>query len=200
MRELNECTAEVFRRSERRIKARRRGRVRALVLCIPVCLIAAVWSAVALSPAGLVGDSVGSDRFQGEAAGNAPASPACPYDAVEIRRTGLFPEEQEHTGTVTDRPEVAEMFQAICALFADAAGSDQISCASLPALEENKSNGLIESAGKRKDYTITFTAGDGSRAVYTLRANILVNESTNETVFLSGGQAAGLLAVLGLSE
>ncbi|MDE6413378.1 MAG: hypothetical protein K2K42_05795, partial [Eubacterium sp.] len=44
MRELNACTAEVFRRSEKRIKERRRMRRRALALCIPLCLIVTIWS------------------------------------------------------------------------------------------------------------------------------------------------------------
>ncbi|MDE5995971.1 MAG: hypothetical protein K2G56_03545 [Eubacterium sp.] len=39
MRELNECTAEVFRRSEKRIKKHRRIRNRVLAVCIPLCLV-----------------------------------------------------------------------------------------------------------------------------------------------------------------
>ena len=39
MRDLNECKAEVFRRSEKRIKERRKIRNRALALCIPLCLL-----------------------------------------------------------------------------------------------------------------------------------------------------------------
>lgn len=44
MRELNVCKAEVFRRSEKRIKERRRMRRRVLALCIPLCLIVTIWS------------------------------------------------------------------------------------------------------------------------------------------------------------
>lgn len=40
MRDLNECKAEVFRRSENRIKVRRRRRKKALSLCMPLCLCA----------------------------------------------------------------------------------------------------------------------------------------------------------------
>ena len=42
MREINECTAEVFRRSEKRIKARRNAWIRAIAVCIPICLVAAI--------------------------------------------------------------------------------------------------------------------------------------------------------------
>lgn len=44
MRELNECKAEVFRRSEKRIKKRQENRNRILALYIPLCLIITVCS------------------------------------------------------------------------------------------------------------------------------------------------------------
>lgn len=56
MRELNECTAEVFRRSEKRIKKRRRTRKRVLAVCIPLCLIFTLSSVVilpAMMPVGI---------------------------------------------------------------------------------------------------------------------------------------------------
>lgn len=39
MRKLEDCKAEVFRRSEERIKERKRNRNRALACCIPLCLL-----------------------------------------------------------------------------------------------------------------------------------------------------------------
>ncbi|MBQ3028540.1 MAG: hypothetical protein IJD26_05620 [Lachnospiraceae bacterium] len=39
MRNLEDCRAEVFRRSEERIKERKRNRNRALACCIPLCLL-----------------------------------------------------------------------------------------------------------------------------------------------------------------
>ena len=50
MREINEYTAEVFRRSENRIKARKRKRNRMLAICIPLCL-ALIVSCFAVLPA-----------------------------------------------------------------------------------------------------------------------------------------------------
>ena len=38
MRELNECKAEVFRRSEKRMKERKRRRKHILLTCIPMVL------------------------------------------------------------------------------------------------------------------------------------------------------------------
>lgn len=51
MRELTECRTEVFRRSEKRIKARKM-RVGALALCVPLCLLVAVLSVTGLPPDG----------------------------------------------------------------------------------------------------------------------------------------------------
>lgn len=48
MREINECTAEVFRRSENRIKERKRNRNRILAMCIPLCLIITIFSVTML--------------------------------------------------------------------------------------------------------------------------------------------------------
>ncbi len=42
MREISECTAEVFRRSEKRIKMRKNAWIRTLAVCIPLCLVAAI--------------------------------------------------------------------------------------------------------------------------------------------------------------
>ena len=74
MRDLNECTAEVFRRSEQRIRERRRTRHRVLAVCIPVCLIAAVWSVMSLPAMTPLMNAYRPNQTTGEAAGNAPGS------------------------------------------------------------------------------------------------------------------------------
>ena len=74
MRELNECKAEVFRRSDNRIKERRRNRNRILAMCIPLCLVLTIFSVMMLPgmlPAGmdkapeaddLLGNATSGDR------------------------------------------------------------------------------------------------------------------------------------------
>ena len=204
MRDLNECTAEVFRRGEQRIRERRRKRNRALAVCIPICLIAAVWSAMS-PPAGKPeGETLGQGLVSGDALGSAPESLACPYAVVEIQ-AGMPP---EHCEEVTDPAAVAEMFKAIHSLFADAGGNGPGASENFqvnedpPADEGNENPAQIESASTAKDYNyrITFTAEDGSQAVYHLSGNTLLNVSTNKAIILSGAQAAELAAVLGLSE
>lgn len=78
MRNLEECTAEVFRRGGQRIKERRKKRRRVLALCIPICLIAAVWSAMGLPAMTRTGEAAGNrspllgeeaEKAQGDSAG-----------------------------------------------------------------------------------------------------------------------------------
>ena len=51
MRTLDECKAEIFRRSEEKIKQRRKTRNRVLAACIPLCLCLSVGTVGALSGA-----------------------------------------------------------------------------------------------------------------------------------------------------
>ena len=196
MRELNECTAEVFRRSEKRIRERKRNRNRVLALCIPAFLVLAIWSAMSLPIRVPLMETYDQNRAPGEVVGNAEGSFVCPYTAVEIQGAGLFP--AEHDGKVTEEEAVAEMFRAIHSLFAEVDGINQNVGGNFPALEDNGNLDLAESPGKSRGYTITFAAKDGSQTVYILGENTLLNVSTNETIFLSDAQIAGLMAVIGI--
>jgi hypothetical protein len=57
MRELNECKAEIFWRSEKRIKARRKRRRCILGVCVPLCLVIVLWQ----MPMPLIGGEKSSD-------------------------------------------------------------------------------------------------------------------------------------------
>lgn len=198
MRDLNECTAEVFRRGEKRIRERRKNRIRVLAVCIPICLIAAIWSVMSLPAMIPLKEAYDRTHAPGAAVGNAGMDQSCPYTAVEIQDAGLFPE--EHNGKVTDSAAVAEMFCAIHSLFSTRDGDNQNLIENFPALEEDEHRDLTESPGKSRGYTIAFTADDSSQAVYYLSGNTLVDVNTKETISLSDTQAAGLMAALGISE
>ena len=197
MRELNECTAEVFRRGEKRIKERRRNRNRVLALCIPACLVAAVWSVVVFPTMLPEWETSDLAQYAEEIAGDAERDLV--YTAVEIQDAGIFPE--EHYEEVTDKAAVAEMFRAIHSLFTDGDSNDQDGSQNGSAAENNTDYyDLAESESKWKVCTITFTTDDGSQTVYHLSGNTLVDVNANETIFLSYVQLARLKAVLGISE
>lgn len=97
MKELNECTAEVFRRSEKRINERKRNFIRILALCIPFCMIVTVWS-VLIRPAMMPAGEAYKDAFE-EKSGTADApaineaedvltAPPIDFEAQYIRTNG----------------------------------------------------------------------------------------------------------------
>lgn len=215
MREINECTAEVFRRSEKRIKERRKKRNRFLALCIPLCLIVVVWSVMILpkmmpsamdkyntemstasnSSGGayeMFGDTDSNDTAA-EMTGNSAQRPACPYASVEIQDVGTF---SEFYAKVTDKVAVTIIFNAIHSLY-NVDGADQSNGESF---EDNVYDSQTSSTSQLKGYTIIFTTEEGLKTVYNLSENILLNVKTNETVVLSDAQVTELMTVLGISD
>lgn len=207
MREINECTAEVFRRSEKRIKERRKKRNRILALGIPLCLIVTVFSAIILPemmPSAMKKDDVAemvvgadSNASADEMVENAAQSLVCSYTAVEIRNVDLFP---EHYEKVTDKVAVTVIFNAIHSLFTDVDVADRNSGENYQAPEDNAYSDKTETASISKGYTIIFTTEKGSQTVYNLSENTLLNVNTNETVVLSDAQVAELTAVFGILD
>lgn len=191
MREINECTAEVFRRSEMRIKERRKKRNRILALCIPLCLIFTVCSVMILPSMRTKYDT---SEMVGESGGS--GSPFCSYTAVEIQNIGLPP---EHCEKVTDKAAVTNLFNSIHSLFADVTGAVPNDSENFEANEGEANFGQPEASSQSKGYTIIFTTDDGSQAVYNLNENTLLNVNTNETAVLSDAQVEELLAFFGIS-
>ena len=105
MREINECTAEVFRRSEKRIKERKRNRNRILAFCIPLCLIVTVWSIMilpAIMPANKSNNAAGEGM---DMAGSVDGTAAA-YVRVEVMSTGTA---TQSTILKDDADEVAQI-------------------------------------------------------------------------------------------
>lgn len=215
MREIKECTAEVFRRSEKRIKDRKSMRNRILVLCIPVCLVMTAVSAwffpkmmihdetygSAMDAAGYTGTTENfGDAFDSAAL----ESSAFPYTAVELRSADSLP---EHAEKVTELAVVADLFDAIHSFFVDADiafsdvnGDVQAGNEDLAAGETSANQWSADSSNQQKSYTIHFTTEDGLQTVYRLMGNTLSNGDMSETVILNDAQVAELLIVFGISE
>lgn len=194
MREINECTAEVFRRSEKRIKERKRNRNRILALCIPLCLIVTVCS-VTILPAMM--SSMRTKNDAAEMVGDTDGSLVCSYTTVEIQNADLSLEYYEK---VTDQTTVTNIFSVIHSLFADNDEPDQDVGEAFETNEDNLHTDQDGSTNRLKGYAITFTTEDGSKTVYNLNGNVLLNVNTNETVFLGDEQVVELMAVLAILE
>lgn len=192
MRDLNECQAEVFRRSETRIKERRKARNRILALCIPLCLIVTVWSVMIL-PTMLPARESSDNAAEGIVEENV-GSIVCSYTEVEIQNVSKFP---EHYEKLTDKIAVTKIFSSIHSLFVGVDGADHAG-GGLPDADgdDNQTGNTSNPTG----YMITFSTEDGSQTVYNLNDNTLLNMMTNETVILTDTQVAELKAALGISE
>ena len=189
MKEINAYTAEVFRRSEQRIRQRKRTRNRLFALCIPFCLIALVSSALLLP---------GKMRTKNESAeshlSGVDQELASPYAAVMILG------DDAHSEKVTEQAAVAKAFAEIHSLFAAVDAADQNADVNFVAEDKNGEDARPDSISKGNGYTIIFTTEAGTETVYTLSGNMLLNNETNETIFLSDAQLARLMTALGISE
>lgn len=216
MREIHACTEEVFRRSEKRIKARKKARNRMLLLCIPACLAVTALSAMilpAMRTQGNTADMVFSSEDSGrlDAADRsdgtngiietsqesaAHESVLCPYTAVEVQAADLS---AANSGKVTDQAVVEGLFDTIRSLFEDVEKESQVRDEAFEVVESAVDRDQTGSAGSEA-YTILFTSEEGLKTAYHLSGNTLSNGDTNETVVLSDTQAAELLSVFGISK
>lgn len=83
MREINEITAEVFRRSDKRIKERKRNRNRIIMCCIPFLICITVFS-VAILPAMMPTKDFDSPQNEGALGGDGAINDAGDNDGAQI--------------------------------------------------------------------------------------------------------------------
>lgn len=197
MRELNECRAEIFRRSEKRIRDRKRRRALVTAVCIPLCLMLTVLPFVlppSMSPNSEDGAAEGTDEMTEI---NVQESFVCTYIRADIHYEGVLPEDK----TFTDRAEVTRLFCAVHMLFPGESGGDTVVDKEETAEDAAADNGILtESSAKHSDFVITFTDAEDNQTVYILRGNRLVNEDTDETVILTDDGLTELKKTVGLPE
>lgn len=193
MKEISEYTAEVFRRSEERIKERRKKHRRILAICIPFCLIAAVCSAVFLP-------EMLTEKMSSESVGNADNSAGSDdidygavYDgfaqgfvSVDIKGTG---ENAQYQSSITDAADANNVFEQICEFLPYDA-------------EENPDGTVTEGIPKEQPtgYIITLTADDGTMRIFTLNGNRLYDAKMRVEVTLTDEQMSDLKSSLGLTD
>ena len=177
MRNLKECQAEVFRRSEKRIEKRRKTYKRIGVWCIPLVLCIAAYSAVSLLPGS---SSKGTNETaDGKTQEFANGSYICSYERVEIRERG---------GKVTQITDKVAVTKAFSAVF---------------AYDDKTDNGENQSAVGQvleADVLITFSTGEGDKTVCGLHGNRLIYGHKNIQVDLTDAQVAEMLTALGIEE
>ena len=199
MREINECTAEVFRRSEKRIKERKRNRNRILAFCIPLCLIVTVWSIMilpAMMPASKSDNNAGEGMdIMGSVDGTAAA-----YVRVEVMSTGTA---TQSAILKDDADEVAQIYYTVQSSFVNSGGGNKESAkeeAEDDALtDENKDYSQSGTTNLSSGFRIIFTAENGTQTIYSLSGDKLINETTKQETILTEEQRSNLLDMLGLT-
>lgn len=134
MREINECTAEVFRRSEKRIKERKRNRNRILMCCIPLLICITVFS-TAILPAMMPakkGENL-SDNCS-DMAGNADGTNVA-YVSVEVINVGTA---TQSSILKDDADEVAQICYTLQSSFVNSGGDNKES------VNDMEDDGLME--------------------------------------------------------
>ena len=200
MRNFEERKAEVFRRSENRIKERKRNRYRILALCIPLCLIVTVWSIMIL-PA-MMPASKGNNNASGEGMdimGTVDGTGAA-FVRVEVMSTGTA---IQSTILNDDVDEVAQIYYIVQSSFVNSGGGNKESAkeeAEDDALtEENKDYSQSGTTNLSSEFRIIFTDENGTQTIYSLSGDKLINETTKQETILTVDQRSNLLDMLGLT-
>lgn len=200
MRNLEDCKAEVFRRSEERIKERKKARKRVLACCIPLCLLL-VAGGLYLRPLMEPVDHMAGtnarptpvpDRelggLDGVTTGSVSPESAPYYTYVEITdRTGA----SEVSRKITDEAMLGALSGFMMTYFELPGAKESI------ADEMNGKNsdemeyelrvkyGLEEDA---EDYKLVFRNFTGKEFVFLLYGNVLIYDRTDCGVTLSDAQ------------
>lgn len=181
MRNFEERKAEIFSRSEERLKRRKRF-YKAASLCCMLLIVAL--SSTLLLPATMLAKSSGNAAPEALGGYN-PAD--CPYLFAAVEVSSL-------SGNHTHRIEDPISIESIAGLLPSGFYTDGTAKPQSPPVLQDPSNGGAEG------YRITLIATDGSEIVYTLTGSRLTDTATGTVWDLDDDWLLRLQALLGLPE
>ena len=206
MRDLTECQAEVFRRSEKRIKERKQRRRHILMVCVPLVLCIGLWSAFSL-PGMLSGNA-------GELGD--PAAPECApdgivEDAYSSTGTGIariIVSGPDFSKTHTQASDILRISDSLYAC--STRGQDSGTTGSLTSgsgfTEDNHKENATQPTESVADsdhaesvqYRITLVMYNENLLAYSLTGNTLTDLTTNQAHPLTPEQTKELKDLLGI--
>lgn len=199
MRNFEERKAEVFRRSEKRIKERKARRNHILMACIPLVLCITILGAFLrpnITPDGAV--DPGDTRPVVDGMGNPIQSPSltCPIDSITISGNGFSQSYSE----VEDLLLISDLLYSYGTR---APESNGIIDEAVPGEGEDRKENTDDMSGIISDstnaaYTITMVTHEGVKTEYQLFGNTLKNLTTNQSYTLSQTQVDELQKLLGI--
>ena len=192
----NRKQAEVFRRSEKRIKERKRNRNRILMCCIPLLICITVFS-TAILPAMMPakkGENL-SDNCS-DMAGNADGTNVA-YVSVEVINVGTA---TQSSILKDDADEVAQIYYTLQSSFVNSGGDNKESVNDMEddgLVEDNKDFSQSGTTNLSSEFRIIFTTENGSQTIYSLSGYKLINETTKQETLLTADQLSNILDTLG---
>lgn len=204
MRNFEERKAEVFRRSEKRIKERKRNRNRILACCIPLCLCITILSVIYLPNANLFSDKSGNAEDMNMAGGLNGTSEFI-YTSLEITNNIESTGNSRKENDIANIENIYNIIQSSFSAEEDLPTGDKHD--EFPhaqkgegANKDENHSGIdqFQNYTKGMSYTITFIAVDGTQRNYTLDGNLLTNKATKQEVTLTDSQMSELQKALGL--
>ena len=191
MRSFEERKAEVFRRSENRIKERRKARSRALAVCIPLCLIITVWSVTVL-PAMLSANkkNSGATTERAESISGAAYSQN-EYVRIETKNSTS----KDQTAVLKDDPsEIAEIYRLVQSMLNNIVQAGEHKTED----QEWQQTSGSDAYDAAPVYMIIFTETGGDQTCYMLNDHILIDNAAKKETVLTEEQYVQLLQALGV--
>ncbi|MBQ7341383.1 MAG: hypothetical protein IJW41_04375 [Oscillospiraceae bacterium] len=191
MRDLMECQAEVFRRSEMRIKERKRRRTHILMACVPVVLCISLYSAFVLPNMMNTesNDFAEPEMYLGGLPEDTCESLICSISQITIAGSGF-------SQSYTDLDQILRISNRLKALETRGWGDGNSEVADDEDGSGNTSGVTADSA--TAGYRITLVMHEGENSRYLLAGNTLKNLLTDRTHTLTQIQVYELYDLLGI--
>ena len=197
MRELHECQAEVFRRSEKRIKERKQRRQRILMTCIPLVLCLTIFGAFLFpqlnnnmqAPEGMPESKTQAAMGQDE-----NQSMPCSIAEIKVSGNGVSIRYTD----VADLLLISDQLNTYGTREPETSGTTNEDGSDRSENADDVVGGVADSVNAA--YTITLITHEGEKTEYQLIGNTLFNQTTNQAYTLTYEQAKELREILGVPQ
>lgn len=197
MRELHECQAEVFRRSEKRIKERKQRRQRILMTCIPLVLCLTIFGAFLFpqlnnnmqAPEGMPESETQAAMGQDE-----NQSMTCSIAEIKVSGNGVSIRYTD----VADLLLISDQLNTYGTRAPETSGATNEDDSDRSENADDVVGGVADSVNAA--YTITLITHEGEKTEYQLIGNTLLNQTTNQAYTLTYEQAKKLREILGVPQ
>lgn len=200
MKDLNECQAEVFRRSEKRIRQRKQRRNHILMACIPLVLCITIFSAFLFQ--GVTPESPrdpgSTEAAMGGLTQDGCESLSCPIARITVAGLDFS---QTHTNT-SDVLLISDLLYSYSTRGPETSGSTNDEAVAEGDDRKENADDVFGSIADSSTtgYTITLVMHEGDKTEYYLVGNTLKNLTTNQTHTLSQKQVNELKDLLGIPQ